>query len=114
MHAWRGVCNVVGHEEHRHTSGVGAAAASRRAARVGGVLQRGSRRFPRRGPQQCPPLACRLPPGRRGRTGKLTLSQEKIVRRWLADNPTNHGFPNELWTADRLALLIDEEWGISF
>src|SRR5215212_6948166 len=47
-------------------------------------------------------LAARPTPGR---PGKLTLSQEKIVRRWLADNPTNHGFPNELWTADRLALL---------
>ena len=49
-----------------------------------------------------------------GRPPKLTSSQEKIVRRWLADNPTDHGFPTELWTAGRLALLIDEEWDISF
>ena len=49
-----------------------------------------------------------------GRPPKLTPPQEKIVRRWLTDNPTDHGFPNELWTAGRLALLIDEEWGVSF
>lgn len=56
-------------------------------------------------------LAARPSPGR---PPKLTSPQEKIVCRWLADNPTDHGFPNELWTACRLALLIDEEWGISF
>jgi len=49
-----------------------------------------------------------------GRPATLTVTQEKIVRGWLADNPTDHGFPTELWTASRLALLIDEEWGISF
>lgn len=49
-----------------------------------------------------------------GRPPKLTSTQEKIVRRWLADDPTNHGFPNELWTAPRLAQLIDEEFGVSF
>ena len=48
-----------------------------------------------------------------GRPAKLTLTQEKIVLRWLSDNPTDHGFSTELWTAARLALLIDEEWGIS-
>jgi transposase len=48
-----------------------------------------------------------------GRPTKLTPPQEKIVCRWLLDNPTDHGFPTELWTASRLALLIDEEWGIS-
>ena len=55
-------------------------------------------------------LAARPVPGR---PAKLTITQEKIVRRWLADNPTDHGFPTELWTASRLAQLIDEEWGIS-
>jgi transposase len=56
-------------------------------------------------------LAARPTPGR---PPKLAPSQEKIVCRWLTDNPTDHGFPTELWTAGRLALLIDEEWGISF
>jgi transposase len=56
-------------------------------------------------------LAARPVPGR---PPKLSPSQEKIVRRWLTDNPTDHGFPTELWTAGRLALLIDEEWEVSF
>ena len=49
-----------------------------------------------------------------GRPPKLSATQEKIVGRWLADNPTDHGFPTELWTAARLVLLIDEEFGVRF
>jgi transposase len=49
-----------------------------------------------------------------GRPPKLTLTQEKIVARWLADNPTEHGFATELWTAPRLAQLIEQEFGIRF
>ena len=30
-----------------------------------------------------------------GRPPKLTPTQEKIVRRWLADSPTDHGFSTE-------------------
>jgi transposase len=56
-------------------------------------------------------LAARPVPGR---PPKLTGTQEKIVRRWLADKPTEHGFPTELWTASRLAQLIEQEWGTSF
>ncbi len=47
-----------------------------------------------------------------GRPPKLTLTQEKIIRRWLADSPTEHGFDTELWTAPRLARLIGAEFGI--
>jgi transposase len=47
-----------------------------------------------------------------GRPPKLTRTQEKIVLRWLADPPTEFGFPTELWTAARLAELIRQEWGI--
>jgi transposase len=54
-------------------------------------------------------LLCRFSPGR---PAKLTLSQEKIIRRWLADSPTEHGFDTELWTAPRLARLIEEEFGV--
>jgi len=50
----------------------------------------------------------------RGRPPKLTATQEKVVRRWLADNPTAHGFATDLWTAPRLAHLIAEEWGVCF
>src|SRR5512135_823766 len=49
-----------------------------------------------------------------GRPPKLTSTQEKIVRRWLADRPTDHGFPTELWTGPRLALLIEQEFGVRF
>src|SRR5438132_1200432 len=42
-----------------------------------------------------------------GRPRKLASTQEKIVRRWLADNPLDHGFATELWTAPRLRLLIE-------
>lgn len=49
-----------------------------------------------------------------GRPAKLTTTQEKIVCRWLADNPTQHGFATELWTAPRLAQLIEQEFGVHF
>jgi len=42
----------------------------------------------------------------------LTLIQEKIVRRWRTDSPTEHGFDTELWTAPRLARLIHEEFDV--
>ena len=49
-----------------------------------------------------------------GRPAKLSSTQEKVVRRWLADDPTEHGFATDLWTAPRLAQLIEEEWDIRF
>lgn len=47
-----------------------------------------------------------------GRPPKLTSTQEKIVRRWLADKPTEHGFATDLWTGPRLAHLIRQEFEI--
>ena len=61
----------------------------------------------RRGGEQR--LLCRFSPGR---PPKLTLLQEKIIRRWLADSPTEHGFDTELWTAPMLARLIEEEFDV--
>jgi transposase len=49
-----------------------------------------------------------------GRPSRLTSTQEKIVRRWLADSPVDLGFSSDLWTCGRLAQLIKQEWGISF
>jgi transposase len=46
-----------------------------------------------------------------GRPRKLTPTQEKIVLRWLQDSPTVFGFATELWTSQRLAQLVWEEWG---
>jgi len=48
-----------------------------------------------------------------GRPPKLTRTQEKIVLRWLADSPTEHGFPTDLWTCRHLACLIEQEWGVA-
>jgi transposase len=56
-------------------------------------------------------LAARPAPGR---PVKLTPTQEKVVRRWLADSPLDHGFATELWTAPRLRLLIAQEFGVEF
>jgi transposase len=47
-----------------------------------------------------------------GRPRKLSPTQEKIVLRWLQDCPTQLGFPTELWTCQRLAQLIREEWDV--
>jgi len=47
-----------------------------------------------------------------GRPPKLSHTQEKIVRRWLADPPTDHGFATDLWSAPRLAQLIEQEFNI--
>src|SRR5205807_4191179 len=42
-----------------------------------------------------------------GRPPKLTVTQEKVVRRWLTDRPSAFGFATDLWTAPRLAQLIE-------
>src|SRR5437667_4333949 len=48
-----------------------------------------------------------------GRPPKLDHRQEKIVRRWLTESPLEHGFTTVLWSAPRLARLIQEEWEIT-
>lgn len=58
-------------------------------------------------------LKAQLSPGP-GRPPKLTRTQEKIVLRWVKEDPMDHGFPTELWTAARLAQLIGEEFGVRF
>jgi transposase len=47
-----------------------------------------------------------------GRPPKLTRTQEKVIRRWLADKPTKHGFPTDLWTGPRLAHMIRQEFDV--
>src|SRR5512147_2216271 len=49
-----------------------------------------------------------------GRPPKLTTTQEKIALRGLADKPTDPGFATEIWTAPRLGLLIEQEFGVHF
>src|SRR3954447_7609333 len=47
-----------------------------------------------------------------GRPPKLTRCQEKVVRRWLGDKPTEHGFPTDLWTGPRVAHMIRQEFAV--
>lgn len=49
-----------------------------------------------------------------GRPRFLTPDQDRQVRQWLAQKPTAHGFPTDLWTARRVAELIRREFGIEF
>ena len=42
----------------------------------------------------------------------MTRTQEKVIRRWLADKPTEHGFPTDLWTGPRVAHMIRQEFGV--
>ena len=49
-----------------------------------------------------------------GRPRFLTPEQDQQVRQWLAQKPTAHGFPTDLWTARRVAELIQRRFGISF
>ena len=48
-----------------------------------------------------------------GRPPKLTHIHEKIIRRWLADKPTEHGFATDLWTGPRVAHMIRQEFGVA-
>ena len=49
-----------------------------------------------------------------GRKRFLTAEQEAEVLGWLADKPTDHGFPTDLWTARRVADLIRTRFGVAF
>ena len=49
-----------------------------------------------------------------GRKRFLTPGQEAEVLGWLADRPTDHGFPTDLWTARRVADLIRRRFGVAF
>jgi len=49
-----------------------------------------------------------------GRPRKLTAAQEATVLSWFGQSATTFGFPNELWTAARVAQLIQREFGVHF
>lgn len=49
-----------------------------------------------------------------GRPPFLAPEQSETVLGWLADLPTRHGFPTDLWTARRVAHLIHERFGVRF
>lgn len=59
------------------------------------------------------PRGLRAKPGR-GRPAKLTRRQTRQVLSWFAKSATEFGFPNELWTGARVALLIRRKFGVKF
>jgi transposase len=56
-------------------------------------------------------LAARPQPGRPRR---LSAAQERRVLSWLRKKPSDFGFDTELWTAARLARLIEQRLGVTF
>jgi len=51
---------------------------------------------------------------RPGRPTHLTPTQADTVLGWFRHSPTTFGFPTELWTARRVAHLIQERFGVDF
>ena len=49
-----------------------------------------------------------------GRKPFLSPAQERTVLGWLADPPTTHGFRTDLWTARRVAQLVEARLGVAF
>lgn len=56
-------------------------------------------------------LKAKPPPGR---PRKLSTSQERTVLGWFRKNPRSFGFATELWTARRVAQVIERKWGVQF
>jgi transposase len=49
-----------------------------------------------------------------GRTPRLSEGQMVELESLLFDGPQEHGWPNQLWTADRVTRLIQRHFGITF
>jgi transposase len=49
-----------------------------------------------------------------GRTPRLDVGQLVELESLLCDGPQEHGWPNQLWTADRVTVLIERHFGITF
>lgn len=49
-----------------------------------------------------------------GRTPNLTARQERQVLNWLHKSPTSFGFATELWTAPRVAQVIERKFKVRF
>lgn len=49
-----------------------------------------------------------------GAKPRLTPHQEAIVLSWFGQSATRFGFPNELWTAGRVAQLIEQTFRVRF
>jgi len=51
---------------------------------------------------------------RPGRPPKLTPQQTAAVLEWFQRNPTEFGFRTQLWTARRVAQLIQKQFAVTF
>ena len=49
-----------------------------------------------------------------GRPRFLTSDQERQVKSWLSQKPTEHGFRTDLWSARRTVELIRRKFGVTF
>jgi len=56
-------------------------------------------------------LRAKPPPGR---PRKLTPRQERTVLTWFLKNPRSFGFATDLWTAKRVAEVIQRKWQVEF
>jgi transposase len=56
-------------------------------------------------------LAAKPPPGRKP---KLTARREQAVLGWFRQSPRSFGFATELWTAKRVAQVIERKWKVRF
>lgn len=49
-----------------------------------------------------------------GRPPKLTPQRAGLVLHWLRKSPMSFGFATELWSAPRVAQVIERKWGVRF
>jgi transposase len=49
-----------------------------------------------------------------GRPSKLTPARQGQVLNWLRKNPRSFGFTTELWTARRVAQVIERKFGVQY
>jgi transposase len=79
-------------------------------ARILGVTRTSLHRW-RRLARQAGGLAAKPPSGPRRR---LTTPQLRELEQLLLKGAPAHGFPNELWTAARVALVIQRQFGVQY
>src|SRR5262245_12472237 len=79
-------------------------------ARILGVHETSVHRW-RRQARQGPGLAAKPLLGPKP---KLSDAQWAQVKGWLLEGATKHGWPNDLWTADRVTRLIRRQFGVAY
>lgn len=50
---------------------------------------------------------------RSGRPRKLSTAQTEALRKLLSQGATAHGWPNDLWTSDRVAVVIRKHFNVT-